>query len=568
MSDCGTIVEKLIDYIGELYMKNASKLVLIGLDGGAFRLLRPLVDRGYMPTLAEFLRKGANGTLRSTRPPVTCPAWPTMFTGVNPGKHGIFSFTCRSGGRDGPHTASLLDVRAPTLWELLGNVGYRVGIMNVPITFPAQSVNGFMVSGFPAPDGLPEVVWPREEYTKLISQLPDFVVNWPGLGQRAGTESKKASLVESANALLRARIQASEYFLDRHETDFCFLVFEYTDKVQHWFYPVLDSMTNVSPAHQTSKVLSLLQEGYREIDTAVSRLVKRFGDNANYIIVSDHGFGPVDRIIYLNHLLEQYDLFTPRRIKAVMAKAASFMRLPSNLRSRFGLAQDEPWHRLDTWKSPLTDFTRTRAFAGHPYEQAVYINVVGKCPNGIVGQDSEYEAIRRKVVDVLQQAKDPKTGKSIFESVWTYDEIYTGEYIQNSPDVIFELSPGYMVSAGIGLSTVLDGGFLRDARENDGRGYHRPDGIFIGYGPAFKSTQAVNATLEDVAPTALALMDVAPPPEMDGRIIEEAIKAEVLTTGHKVTKRPGPIRKHSLDSAYSTEDEKEISRRLADLGYL
>jgi len=151
-----------------------SKLVLIGLDGGTFRVLRPFVKAGVMPTLARFLRKGASGTLLSTHPPVTCPAWPTMFTGMNPGKHGIFSFTCRGGRRRRPHTASLLDVHAPTIWELLGNAGRRVGVMNVPITFPAQPVNGFMVSGFPAPDGLPEAVWPREEYAKMMHKLPEF----------------------------------------------------------------------------------------------------------------------------------------------------------------------------------------------------------------------------------------------------------------------------------------------------------------------------------------------------------------------------------------------------------
>ncbi|MCH7913531.1 MAG: alkaline phosphatase family protein [Deltaproteobacteria bacterium] len=106
-------------------MSANSKLVLIGLDGATFRVLRPLVEAGVMPTLAGFLRDGASGTLLSTHPPVTCPAWPTMFTGVNPGKHGVFSFTCRHGVRGRPHTASSLDVRAPTVWELLGRAGPR-----------------------------------------------------------------------------------------------------------------------------------------------------------------------------------------------------------------------------------------------------------------------------------------------------------------------------------------------------------------------------------------------------------------------------------------------------------
>jgi predicted AlkP superfamily phosphohydrolase/phosphomutase len=552
----------------EVQMSKNGKLVLIGLDGGTFAVLRPLVDAGIMPNLARFLSEGASGTLLSTHPPVTCPAWPTMFTGVNPGKHSIFSFTCRNADRAKPHTASLLEVRTPTLWEFIGGAGYRVGVMNVPITFPAQPVNGFMVSGFPAPGSCPQVVWPCEEYEKLVSDIPEFTVNWPALSQRARTELQKASLIKSANAWLQTRIKAFEYFLNRHEIDFCFLVFEYTDKAQHWFYPLLDSTNDASATQEVSKLSNLIRAGYKDIDSALGRLVERFGENSNYIIVSDHGFAPVARIVYLNHLLALHGLFTGRHIKALTAKVADWARLPLWLRAKMKIAQDEPWHRLDTWRSPLTNFTKTHAFAGHQYEHSVYLNVEGQCPDGIVKQGREYESVRGKVIDLLRQAKDPKTGKHIFEDVWAREEIYAGEHMPSAPDVIFELAPGYVVSAGIGLSTVLEAGFLRDARDSDLSGYHRPDGIFVGYGPAFRHTQNVRANLLDIVPTVLALMGIAPPVGIDGRIIAEAIHPKLLTTRLKQLEDAAPVRQHSSGSVYSSDDETEIARQLADLGYL
>jgi len=542
------------------------KLVLIGLDGATFRVLHPLVDACVMPTVARFLKEGASGVLHSTRPPVTCPAWPTMFTGVNPGKHGVFSFTCRRGKDARPHTASSLDVRAPTIWELVGRAGRRVGVMNVPITFPAQPVNGFMVAGFPAPAGSGEIIWPRSEYEDAKRDLPGFVVNWPGVGQRMRTQREQIQLVESVNALMRARNRAFEYFLDRHQIDFCYLVFEYPDKVQHRFYPLLESMNGLA-ADPYGPVLRLLQDGYREIDAAIGRLVERFGDDTNYLIVSDHGFGPVRRVMYLNHFLERHGLLAARHVKAVMARALMHTKLPVGLRSRLGLSQDEPWHRLDTWTSPLIDYPRTRAFTGHQYEHAVYINEAGKCPQGIVRKGADYENVRQQVIKALRQATDPKSGKAIFEGVWPREEIYTGPYVEQAPDIIFDLVEGYTVSAGVGLSAFLDGGFLRDSRNSEISGYHLPEGVFLGYGPAFRAGQNVEATLYDIVPTVLGLMGIEIPDELDGQVIEGALKPESLT--YKSRRHEAAVtREISESSAYTPEEEQEITRRLAELGYL
>ena len=57
-------------------MSDNAKVVIIGLDGATFRVLRPLIESGVMPTLAKMVRDGASGTLMSTHPPVTCP-YPT-----------------------------------------------------------------------------------------------------------------------------------------------------------------------------------------------------------------------------------------------------------------------------------------------------------------------------------------------------------------------------------------------------------------------------------------------------------------------------------------------------------
>ena len=97
-------------------MSDNGKTVIIGLDGATYRVLQPLIDAGVMPTIERFMRDGAWGNLMTTHPLVTCPAWPSMFTGVNPGQHGVFSFSYRDQQSGIMRTAASGDVKAGVIW--------------------------------------------------------------------------------------------------------------------------------------------------------------------------------------------------------------------------------------------------------------------------------------------------------------------------------------------------------------------------------------------------------------------------------------------------------------------
>ena len=67
-------------------------MLIIGLDGATFDVLKPLMAEGRMPRLKEAIAAGASGLLRSTVPPITPAAWTTFLTGKNPARHGIIDF--------------------------------------------------------------------------------------------------------------------------------------------------------------------------------------------------------------------------------------------------------------------------------------------------------------------------------------------------------------------------------------------------------------------------------------------------------------------------------------------
>jgi len=68
-------------------------ILVIGLDGGEWDVIDPMIKRGELPHLAQIKNKGVSGDLQSITPPVSPPAWNSIQTGTNPGKHGVFDFS-------------------------------------------------------------------------------------------------------------------------------------------------------------------------------------------------------------------------------------------------------------------------------------------------------------------------------------------------------------------------------------------------------------------------------------------------------------------------------------------
>ena len=132
--------------------QKAPKVLVLGVDGGTFGVLRRMVAAGRMPFLESMIRQGVSGDLRSVIPPSTPPAWSTFATGVNSGKHGVYDFSDYDSSARTQGVVNSGAVKAETLWALLSRVGKRVGVVNVPVTYPPRPVNGVMIADFLTPE--------------------------------------------------------------------------------------------------------------------------------------------------------------------------------------------------------------------------------------------------------------------------------------------------------------------------------------------------------------------------------------------------------------------------------
>ena len=138
-----------------------SKVVVIGLDGATFTLLKPWMEQGHLPYLKSLIAEGVSGPLRSCIPPVTVPAWQCFMTGKNPGKLGIAGFLQQTPNSYDEVPISAATCTARTLWELLSADGKRAAVLNVPYTVAPQGFNGILIGGFDTPPSkMREAVYP------------------------------------------------------------------------------------------------------------------------------------------------------------------------------------------------------------------------------------------------------------------------------------------------------------------------------------------------------------------------------------------------------------------------
>ena len=130
-------------------MESETKVVVIGLDGGTLDLMIPWIEEGKLPAFSKIKQKGSYGKLRSTTPYYSAPAWVSMVTGVQPGKHGIYDFF----RTDTPKKRIVNSQyrKAPALWKMLTENGKQSIIVNVPGTFPPEKIDGVMITGLLTP---------------------------------------------------------------------------------------------------------------------------------------------------------------------------------------------------------------------------------------------------------------------------------------------------------------------------------------------------------------------------------------------------------------------------------
>ena len=562
------------------HIKN--RVFVLGLDSATWDLLIPWIEDGLMPNFSRLTRKGVWGLLESTLHPLSPPAWTSFITGKNPGKHGIYDFVVHK-----PDSYELLYTnggmrRGDSFWKLLSEYGKKVVVLNVPMTYPPEKVNGIMISGFDSPGVDSDFVYPPHILGNIKNELGEYILRDYPQGQ------DPSSFLKQIHKITEFHHRLTTYMMKEYKWDFFMMVFNSLDLIQHGYWQYMDdSFTEISPEDH-KRYGNAIKDCYIKVDQILGDIITMLPEKTDFIVMSDHGAGPCHKAIFINKWLESIGLLTyssngnkdislsaVKRLHHIIKKTVPPQGLEW-LKRRFPDLRQKV-------KSNIVfseiDWKKTKVYSFGRESTNLFINMEGKMPMGIVKPGKEYETLRERVIDELKKLKDPETGEPVVEGVYRREEVYHGGCIDFAPDLLvtwkghrYTSWPGYDDRNKNIFESSLKHSDYSDWSSLQKGGNHRPNGILMMSGDGIKQGYKVNgARIIDLAPTILGLMGVPVPRDMDGKILEEVLTASLrpyLKTDSKVPNRVESDPREEGHKTYTEEDAKKIEERLKSLGYV
>ena len=367
--------------------------------------------------------------------------------------------------------------------------------------------------------------------------------------------------------------------MKRFDWDFFVTVFFDTDRILHQLWHYLDPThpwrRGDADVDRSRPVLRYFQR----LDESIGRILEQVDEDTMVIILSDHGMGPAHNFVVLNNWLVEAGLLQFKNdpitwLKRQMFKAGFMLRNVHKLVDRLGLAKHAEYKAMYSIDGLLkrvflsfsnVDWSRTKAYSFGRHTGPIYVNLKGREPKGIVEPGREYEAVRQEIIELTRDFRDPRSGRPIIGRVLRREELYSGPYFDQAPDLT--LLPDRETDIFFGLADFGDNQVMGPVYRYSGM--HRDEGLLIVHGRDIqRGTQVEGAVIWDLAPTILYAMGLEIPQDMDGQVLKAVF--ENYDPNHLMFSDGGhpPDEEDQAAGTYSQQDEREIVERLESLGYL
>lgn len=483
------------------------KVVVIGIDAASWDAILPFISR--LPSFRMFIEKGCWGHLESCIPPVTTPAWKCYSTGKTPGKLGVYWW----GDLDWEHKRFIFhdstSFKDWEIWDYLGEYGYKVGIINMPTTYPPKKVNGFCIAGMPAENDT-EYTYPKSLKRELIERFDYRIHPKSNVYVKMLGEVNKRKILNEILKLIETRFEVAKYLVD--DLDFLHITIYYSDFIHHFF-------------GDNSKIVYGM---YKKIDDELKKFLNAIDLKNTYVfLMSDHGQKVFRYSFRINewlhskkYLIKKSNILPKLFMKLVNVDAVSRAIISLKLGSLINHIPPNVLRKLKLLLSPIKEFETLNLMDLENSVACAFGYFIHINPRYFNNDEKHRKKFVGNLSLQLKSLRNPFNEEKVFDKVLFTEEIYPEAkgrppeifYIPNPENHIFwEVSP-------FNEKVWMNGRIWKGVSD------HTLFGLFGVIGPEIKRRYNINPKIIDLAPTILHIFDLPIPNDMDGRVLKEIFK--------------------------------------------
>jgi predicted AlkP superfamily phosphohydrolase/phosphomutase len=516
---------------------SARKLLLIGLDAADRELVEQWSSEGHLPNLARLKSNGVWGNLETTADTVHVSAWPSIFSGVTPDKHGLYHAYVMREGEQAPVRPRPEECPVPFVWKLLDEHGKKSIVMDAFLTCPLRDFGGIQIvdwgswTWFSGQEIQPKSI--KDEIRRRFGPYPAENHSKVGMTPPPDPLGFRERLIQG----VETKTEVASWLLETQPWDFFLVVFGECHAAGHYFWHYQDEDYVAYPGDCDDRLRSALLDVYRSLDKAIGDLIAKAGPEVDFVIVSGDGMGPNYSASHLlPGLLKRLRMMNAgggaeeTQDPGASAKRQSFASRLRNLVPKSARAMVSKYilprsinEKLSLhWKTADIDWANTRAFLiDNANEGYIRVNLKGREPEGVVDAGNDYDEICQTLHDTASRMTNPATGERAASAVHKTADIFSGPCTHNMPDVIINWNPNARVTTtveieGVGVIEGPDAGYQVSPYYT---GNHRGNAFVIaGRSGVTNPVEVADGSILDIAPSILDYFNIPVPKYMDGGI--------------------------------------------------
>ena len=482
---------------------------------------------GLLPNIKDLRDKGAYSRIGSADDHLVGLPWPTFYTGVNPGNHGVYHYLQWNPEKMGSERINRSWLPLYPFWRSFSDKDPRAVVIDVPLTSSIEKFNGIEING-----------WATHEILEPLNAYPQEILNWveKNFGTPPRFEERCGQF--SVNELLQVRDKLIDMtqkvtlltmsLMSRENWDLLMVIYSATHRGGHKLWSQKGTKSDIHE-NEKNNIFKSLQEVYMACDNAIGKLVSQVSEDTMVLVCSLHGMGfHHSRTEILPEMLEKIIRHETNRPASQRPKTLNRIRnlIPSSIRHAIKSRMPHRFQDVLTsfWRMGGTDWSKSPVICLlGDYDGYLRINLKGRESQGIVEAGKEFDDWVDKVSEGLHSFIDVDSKEPIVKNILRREELkLRGRCLDHFPDLIvqWQETPPYKHRE---IKSSLYGSIFwpTPGRNPEGRsGNHRPQGFLIAKGDCFVPGSSLGPVeIVDLAPTILSILGLPVPSGMEGKII-------------------------------------------------